>query len=76
MKSHVHRQTGHSTGYCNWPQKEDPEYLAEERRKAASKENPPFLWGFPEPLEDVALISQFEKQEKNFPDFYLECVSE
>ena len=77
VKSHTHRQTGHSVGYCNWPKKENPEELAAERRKAASKEKPQFLWGFNEPLDDEMLISQFAKQEKiKFPDYYLECVLE
>lgn len=76
--SHIHRQTGHSAGYCIWPQKSAEEAaaeLAEERRKAAEKPNEPVMWGFVEPLEDPGLIAEFERQEQIvFPESYVQRV--
>lgn len=78
VKSHTHRQTGHDTGYCNWPkmnEEEKRQELAEAIQDFESRPGEPVQWGFVEPLEDPTLICSYEKQEWfRFPKEFKELV--
>lgn len=78
VNSHVHRQTGHDTGYCNWPKasgEEKEQELREERQLWEARPREMVGWGFVEPLKNSNLIRKFERQEGiAFPEVYKACA--
>ena len=66
VETHTHRQTGHDTGYCNWPKMSEEEKrkeLAEAVQDFEARPKESVMWGFEEPLQDSSLIRAYERQE-------------
>ena len=79
VETHTHRQTGHDTGYCNWPkmsEEEKKQELSEAAQDYESRPREPVMWGFVEPLQDPSLIRAYERQEwVRFPKEFKELVA-